>query len=145
MEDYLDGHPGPAAASPPEALGPHVEQCRRCGQRWTVAARSRKLLAPLQRSGEPPADPNFYARLRARIEGLEPRWRRAEIRWRHVVLAGVLFAMALGAFVYDMHQVETPNADEAMVLDVPHINPNHPVDSHVRPQLADAMENLMNP
>lgn len=151
LEEYLARHPDALTAGSgavPAQLAPHAQRCRSCRQRWRAAAASRTLLSPLRPPGEPATDPLFYGRLRARIATLEatrwhPGW--AEVRLRHLVLASVLFIAALGSFVYNLHRTETPNADEAMVLDVPHINPQHPADSHAQPRLADVMLNLMNP
>ncbi|TAN21804.1 MAG: hypothetical protein EPN33_09070 [Acidobacteria bacterium] len=143
-EDFLATHPG-AAGGAPVRLAPHLGICRLCTRRWQVMLASHSLLHRLQAEKEPAADPYFYERLRARIQTLQPRYRRAEIRWLHLALAAALFVAALGSFAYNLQRTEMPNADEAMALDVPHINPQHPADSHVQPRLADAMLNLMNP
>ncbi|MGH9466215.1 MAG: hypothetical protein ACRD1Y_02555 [Terriglobales bacterium] len=92
-------------------------------------------------------DPWFTKRVLARIERQSARTGRLQwrIAGRDLALASMLFAATLGTFLYDFHRVERPNADEAIVLDVPHLNAMHPADSHVKPRLADAMMNLMNP
>lgn len=143
-EDFLATHPGTLGCTPAR-LGPHLGSCRACTHRWRVMLASHCLLSSLQAEKEPAADPYFYERVRARIQALQPRYRRTEIRWLHLALAAALFVAALGSFAYNLHRTEMPNADEAMALDVPHLNPQHPADSHVRPRLADAMLNLMNP
>jgi hypothetical protein len=149
IEDYLAQHPGPDV-SLPSRLERHALRCRSCRKGWEEARRSRRLLAQLRLEGEPPAEPFFLTRVQARIEA-EAR-RRAHsgllgrpVRWRDVAIAGALFAATLCTFVYDVQRTERPNADEAIALDVPHLNPNHPAGSHVKPKLADAMLNLMNP
>ena len=152
LEDYLGRHSGVLAAELPHALQPHASACRRCQQRWSTAARSRLLLGGLRHppEAEPALDPYFFTRLQARIHAQQHApslfgLRGWQIAGRDLVLAAVLFAGTLGSFLYNFHRIETPNADEAMVLDVPHLNPQHPSDDHVRPKLADAMLNLMNP
>ncbi|MGH9476985.1 MAG: hypothetical protein ACRD1C_11730 [Terriglobales bacterium] len=149
LEEYLTRHPdaggGLEAGQAPGGLEGHFRACRECRQRWRVTMASRMLLTSLRSPGGLLADPYFYGRVRARIEALAPAQRWVEIRWRHLVLASLLFATALGSFVYNIQRTETPNADEAMVLDVPHLNPQHPEDSHLQPRLADVMLNLMNP
>ncbi|MGH9393816.1 MAG: hypothetical protein ACRD1E_06565, partial [Terriglobales bacterium] len=79
------------------------------------------------------------------LQTVLPPSRLHTVRSRDLVLASALFAATLSSFVYNFRRTERPNADEAMVLDVPHLNPMHPADDHVRPQLADVMLNLMNP
>ncbi|MGH9412447.1 MAG: hypothetical protein ACRD0Y_01785 [Terriglobales bacterium] len=143
-EEFLASHPG-AVTYTPARLASHLERCRRCLQRWQSALASRELLTSLRSEGELAADPYFYSRLRTRIGAMRRRSGMAEIRWLHLALAMALFFVALGSFAYNLHRTETPNADEAMALDVPHINPQHPADSHAQPRLADAMLNLMNP
>ncbi|HUX67105.1 MAG TPA: hypothetical protein VMV31_06425 [Terriglobales bacterium] len=153
LEDYLGRHPGALAADLPHALQPHASACPRCQRRWSTAARSRLLLGGLRPSPEAVEaglDPFFLTRLQARIYAQEHApalfgLRGWQIAGRDLVLAAVLFAGTLGSFLYNFHRIETPNADEAMVLDVPHLNPQHPSDDHVRPKLADVMLNLMNP
>lgn len=143
-EDFLATHPGALEATPARLVR-HLGTCPPCMHRWRVMLASHCLLGSLQAEKEPAADPYFYERVRARIQALQPRYRRAEIRWLHLALAAALFIAALGSFAYNLHRTEMPNADEAMALDVPHLNPQHPADSHLRPRLADAMLNLMNP
>ncbi len=149
MEEYLAQHPGPDPQLP-SRLEPHVRRCGACSAGWERAVRSRQLLAGLRVEGEPPAEPYFLARVAARIEAEERRRARSRllgrpVRWRDVALAGTLFAATLCTFVYGVRRTERRNADEAIVLDVPHLNPNHPAASHVKPKLADVMLNLMNP
>jgi hypothetical protein len=149
IEDYLAQHPGPEAQLP-SRLEAHAQRCGRCREGWERAQRSRRLLAAVRVEGEPPAEPFFLTRVQARIEVEARRRTKAgllgrPVRWRDVAIAGALFAATLCTFVYDVHRTERPNADEAIALDVPHLNPNHPAGSHVKPKLADAMLNLMNP
>ncbi|MGH9468045.1 MAG: hypothetical protein ACRD1Y_11895 [Terriglobales bacterium] len=144
-EEFLDGHSGPAPLPIPASMNSHLASCTACRERWATVLRSRSLTLSLQTGEEPALDPYFYDRLRARIAAARHGRARFEIRWRHVVLACALFLACLSSFAYDMHRTETPNADEAIALDVPHINPQHPSDSHLHPRLADAMLNLMNP
>ncbi|MGH9482337.1 MAG: hypothetical protein ACRD1L_09620 [Terriglobales bacterium] len=154
LEDYLARHPGALSASPPPPLASHAATCHACQRSWLTAARSRSLLASVRAGGEPEPGADgtayFLTRLHARIREQEGRKAHAGLRGlriagRDLALAGVLFAFTLGSFVYNFQRTERPNADEAMVLDVPHLNALHPSDDHVRPQLADAMLNLMNP
>ncbi len=149
MEEYLAQHAGPEPQLP-SRLAAHAERCPACRGGWQDALRSRQLLAGLRLEGEPPAQPFFLARVRVRIQEEAERRARSRllgrpVRWRDVAIAGALFAATLCTFVYDVHRTERPNVDEAMVLDVPHLNPNHPAASHVKPKLADVMLNLMNP
>ena len=145
LEEFLDQHPGPLPSLPPGEWGHHSRHCSACLERWRTAARSRILLAGLQ---APPAapDPYFFQRLQTRLAPQPRPWLGGlRISWRSLTLAGTLFAVTATSFAYDLHRTETPNADEAMVLDVPHVNAMHPSDDHVRPTLSDAMLNLMNP
>lgn len=150
LEDYLAQHPGSAPGAVPIRMGGHAQTCRRCQKRWETAVRSRGLLAGLRSNEEPPSDPYFLGRVRARIREQEARRANAGLRGLHVagrdlVIAAALFATTLGSFVYNFRRTERPNADEAIVLDVPHLNPMHPSDDHVRPKAADVMLSLMNP
>jgi hypothetical protein len=150
VEDYLAQHP---ASQPqlPSRLEAHARDCARCRRGWETARQGRQLLAAIRVEGERPTEPFFLTRVQARIAQEEQRRAQAAgflgrpVRWRDVAIAGAFFAATLCTFVYDVHRTEAPNADEAIALDVPHLNPNHPAGSHVRPKLADAMLNLMNP
>lgn len=151
LEDYLGRHPGELLAELPSPLRSHASACARCEHRSRVAFRSRRLLAELRPGDEPCPDPYFFTRLQARIAAQQQHppvrfgLRGWQVAGRDLTLAAILFAGTLGSFLYNFHRIESPNADEAMVLDVPHTNPMHPSDDHQRPQLADAMLSLMNP
>lgn len=147
LETAWDRH---GELTPPEGWSHHLQRCSHCQADWERAARSRVLLANLRpeaATGGSEPDPWFTRRVMARIERQAAG--RGQLQWRiagrDLALASMLFAATLGTFLYDFHRVERPNADEAIVLDVPHLNPMHPADSHARPRLADAMMNLMNP
>ena len=152
-EQFLATHPGPAPAEPPVQLRNHAAQCATCRVRWQDASRSRRLLAPWRElaAEKSHVDPHFLTRLRVHIRQQQARpagWRalrRLDVAGRDLRIAAVLFLCTLSAFVYTFQHIERPNADEAMVLDVPHLNPQHPSDDHVRPRMADVMLNLMNP
>lgn len=150
LEDHLACHPGPAGAEPPLRLRDHAEACWRCRDRWHTAAGSRLLLAELREPAQPTElPPYFLTRLRAEIsrqsQPLPRGFRGLRIAARDLVVAALLFTGALGSFLYNFQRTERPNADEAMVLDVPHLNPAHPADDHIRPRNADVMLSLMNP
>lgn len=153
VEEFFDTHPAARPLEPPPLLQEHVAGCPACRSRWQQACQSRRVLDPLRQTGREleEADPAFLLRLHRRIQQQQARaagWRglfRLNIATRDLVLAAVLFLCTLGAFVYNFHRIERPNADEAMVLDVPHTNPQHPSDDHVQPGMADVMLNLMNP
>jgi len=146
LEDHLGLHPGELPEAVPATLELHASNCPACAGRWREAARSRSLLAALrsQTSAAAMEDGYFWTRLQAALEAA-PRRRLIPVGGRDLVLASTLFAVTLGSFLYNFRRIERPNADEAIVLDVPHLNPMHPSDDHVRPQLADVMLNLMNP
>lgn len=152
-EDFLATHPEAAPLEVPPALRPHAAACRGCQARWLEASRSRRLLTPLreQAAAQRVPDPHFLTRVRGRIQLCQAQpsgwrdWLGLNIAARDLVIAAVLFFCTLSAFIYNFHRIERPNADEAMVLDVPHTNPQHPSDDHVRPGMADVMLNLMNP
>lgn len=154
-EQFLATHTGLSPAEPPVQLRSHAAQCAPCRARWQDACRSRHLLAPLRElaaaADKSNSDPHFLTRLRVRIRQQQARptgWRtlrRLDVAGRDLLIAAVLFLCTLSAFVYTFHHIERPNADEAMVLDVPHLNPQHPTDDHARPGMADVMLNLMNP
>ncbi|MGH9478435.1 MAG: hypothetical protein ACRD1A_04325 [Terriglobales bacterium] len=136
--------------TPPPGWNRHLETCRHCQADWERAARSRVLLASLRAEPDASAtepDPWFARRVLARIEreSARPGRLKWKIAGRELALASMLFAATLGTFIYDFHRVERPNADEAIVLDVPHLNPMHPADSHLQPRMSDVMLNLMNP
>lgn len=153
LEDYLARHPNSVAEAPPARLAEHADHCAKCQERWRVATRSRSLLASLRHPAEPGSeafDAHFLTRLNARVREQERQiaargFFGLRVAGRDLTLAALLFACTLGSFVYNLQRTERPNADEAMVLDVPHLNPMHPADDHVHPQLADAMLSLMNP
>jgi len=143
LEEHLALHPGALPADIPAPLGLHAAGCSACAQRWHTAGQSRSLMAAL-RGPAVVDDPFFWTRLQARMDG-PSRQRSFRVGGRELVLASALFAVTLGSFVYNFRRTERPNADEAIALDVPHLNPMHPADDHVRPQMADVMLNLMNP
>lgn len=145
-EEYLDLHRDPSPRLPAR-LAEHVQTCRRCQSRWQTTVRARGLLALLRPEGELAPDPDFLARVRARIRDrqMRRRWMAMRVAWRDLVIALVLFVSAAGLFTYNLRRTEQPNMGEAMALDVPHINPEHPADSHQKPQAADVLLNLMNP
>lgn len=150
LEEYLARHPGSPPDSVPAQWEPHVQACDRCQRRWETAARSRRLLVGLGSVAEPASDPYFLTRVQARIREMQAHQAAAGLRglhvaWRDVIIASALFASTLGSFVYNIRRTERPNADEAIVLDVPHLNPMHPSDDHIRPKAADVMMSLMNP
>jgi len=150
VEEYLARHPGTPSRQVPLQLADHAEGCVGCRERWRVAVQSRVLLAGLRPESEPTPVPFFATRVQARIREQQTRqsasnWAGMNVAWKDLIIAGVLFASTLGSFVYNFRRVERPNVDEAIVLDVPHLNPQHPADDHVTPKPADVMLSLMNP
>lgn len=148
VEDFLERQPAPGTELP-AGLAEHAAGCRACATQIENALRSHWLLQALQAEAEP-ADDYFGTRLRARLEALQAARRRGWMRGlsvagRDLALAAALFATMLGSFLYNFQRTERPNADEAMALDVPHLNPMHPSDDHLRPKPVDVMVNLMNP
>ena len=148
LEEFLAAHPG-APGTMPAHLKVHAEVCGACTARWRTAARSRLLLMELRPPEPPAADPYFLNRVRARIQAQRGRpfatLAGLRVAWKDLIVAGALCAVTLGAFVYNLRRTERPNADEAIVLDVPHIDPHHPADSHRQPQTADALVSLIYP
>src|SRR6185312_9766144 len=121
IEDLLDR--GSACDSARDSRVPqHAHACASCGDRWRAAQLSRRLLAGI----EPPnrtADPYFWTRLQARLHPVRlPRWSGVGAKARDWAMASALFAATLGLFVYNIKRTEVPNANEAMALDVPHLN-----------------------
>ncbi|MGN6592636.1 MAG: hypothetical protein ACTHJX_07050 [Terriglobales bacterium] len=145
VEEFLDKHPGALPPAPAAGWAHHGEICPACRQHWQVAATSRQLLSGLQ--PQPlRSDPYFVQRLQARLAPPSAPWLGGlRVGWRGLAVAATLFAVTATSFAYDLHRTESPNSDEAMVLDVPHVNALHPSDDHLRPSLSDAMLNLMNP
>jgi hypothetical protein len=145
LEEFLDQHPGELPPAPAAEWARHGETCRACRRHWQVAAASRHLLSGLPAQPLRP-DPYFLTRLQARLAPQPRPWLGGlRVGWRGLAVAATLFAVTATSFAYDLHRTESPNADEAMVLDVPHVNALHPSDDHLRPSLSDAMLNLMNP
>jgi len=143
VEAYLDRHPGPAPVAVPSQLAAHAGECTTCAEAWTQAAASRTLLSHLAEA--PVSEDTTYlaTRVRALIADRERRY--LPVAWKEMAVAAVLFAFTLGSFVYNIRRTESPNIDEAIALDVPHLNPQHPSDDHQRPGRADVMLTLMQP
>lgn len=151
LEEWLERG---GAAALPGALRAHADGCARCRQGVEAALRSRVLLRALGRGVATEPSPYFAECVRARIQAAKrvQAWGQAwgwmsglRVAGRDLVLATALFGLMLGSFIYNFQRTERPNSDEAMALDVPHTNPMHPADDHVRPRAADAMLSLMNP
>ena len=143
VEGYLDRHPGPAPASVPTQFAGHARECAACAGAWAQAAASRSLLASMADATTPNDIPFMSARVHALIADRERRF--LPVAWREMVVAAALFAVTLGSFVYNIRRTERPNIDEAIALDVPHLNPLHPSDDHLHPGNADVMLILMRP
>ena len=149
LEEDLAAHPGlPEAIA--SRLAAHANGCEGCRQHWQTAVETRSLLSGLRRLDAGVPDPGFAANVGNRILARKARsawerWRGLTIARRDLVVATVLFVITLGSFVYNFTHIERPNMDEAFALDVPHLNPQHPSDDHLRPRNADAMLNLMTP
>ena len=145
FEGRLDAVPGSSSEPLGRDLQAHLESCARCAAEVTAAQQSQWLLGALRREGEPPADPYFFTRLQARLR-TEARpsitfWHLGVGR-RDLLVATLIFLVSLGSFVYDVHRIEQPNADEAIALDVPHVNVQHPADDH-RADSQDVMLSLL--
>lgn len=147
LEEYLDSHPETLQVN--GELGAHASRCRRCRSVMDDALRSRLLLVSLRAPQEESTDPYFLTRLHARIEAESAQrplgFLQRRLAWRDVLAATLLFAVSLGSFVYDVHHTETPNVDEAMVLDVPHVHPQHPLLDHRHTTPTDVLLSLLNP
>lgn len=147
LEDYLASHPDAVQVN--GQLGAHAVGCPRCQQRLELALRSRVVLSALRTPPAEGVDPYFLTRLQARIEG-ERRRRsgtpfRRPLAWRDLAVATMLLVVSLTSFVYDVHRTEAPNVDEAMVLDVPHVNFRHPSLDHRHVTTSDVLMSLLNP
>lgn len=147
LEDYLANHPDSLQVN--GALGVHAARCLRCRVLLDDAMRSRLLLSALRIPREETVDPYFLTRLHARIAtestGRSYRFLERHLAWPDVLAATLLFAVSLGSFVYGVHHTEAPNVDEAMVLDVPHIHPQHPLLDHRHTTPTDVLYSLLNP
>lgn len=145
LEDHWDRH---SAAERPVLTGElasHAEGCSRCAERVRTGLQSRQLLFSLRE--ERPVDPFFVVRVRQRIAseaGAGSAWRRWRVQWRDLLVAGAIFVITLTSFVYDVHRTETPDISEAEVLDVPHVNWQHPADDHTA-GATDVFLSLLNP
>lgn len=151
VETHWDRHAGEPAPHLPRELASHAEACPRCAARLRTGQLSRHLLFSLR----PPAaaDPAeterqtdlFVARLRRRLEQREAAaWPYLRVRWRELAVAGAMFAITLTSFIYNVRRTETPDISEAEVLDVPHVNWQHPSDDH-RAGATDVFLSLLNP
>ena len=151
LETHWDRHAGEPAPRLPRELASHAEACPRCAARLRTGQLSRQLLFSL-RPPAPDATESerqtdlFVARLRRRLEQREaaPAWLHLRVRWRDLAVAGAVFAITLTSFVYNVRRTETPDISEAEVLDVPHVNWQHPSDDH-RAGATDVFLSLLNP
>lgn len=147
LEDFLASHPD--AVSVNGQVAAHAAGCQRCQQRLQWALQSRMVLSTLRTPPAEGVDPYFLTRLQARIES-ERRRRlgsllQRPLAWRDLAVATMLLVVSLTSFVYDVHRTETPNVDEAMVLDVPHVNFRHPSLDHRHVTASDVLLSLLNP
>jgi len=147
FEDRLDALPGVAAEPLGRDIQAHLELCEVCAAEVRRAQQSRMLLSALRREAEPAADPFFFTRLQARLRAqarpVVSFWHLGVGR-RDLLVAMLIFLVSLGSFVYDVHRIERPSADEAIALDVPHVNTQHPSDDHRAADSQDVMLSLLS-
>jgi hypothetical protein len=148
LEEYFDTHPDATSTQQlSRELASHVGVCAECKASYRQALQSRVLLASLRASRRPDSeDPYFLTRVKARIAAQQARrfWPFV-VAWRDVITAVAIFLITLGTFVYDIHRVETPHADEAIAVDAPHVNTAHPADDHEIASAQDVMVTLLTP
>lgn len=147
LEEYLASHPDSLRVN--GELGAHAAGCRRCAQALETALLSRALLASLREPLVEETEPAFFTRLHAHIDAESAQRARGFLQrplaWRDLVAATLLLVVSLGSFVYDVQHTETPNVDEAMVLDVPHVHARHPSLDHLHATPTDVLLSLLNP
>ena len=147
LEEYFDTRPavGPSASGGlSRDLSDHVRTCKHCAGEYRDAVRSRILLSSLKDEAQPQADPYFFTRLQARIREQARSFSvwRLPLGVRDVVAVVAVFLIMLGTFIFNFQRLESPNIDEAIAVDVPHVNALHPSDDH-QPHSEDVMLSLL--